>query len=575
MTVHVRLFGPIALDDGTQTLGPRDFGGLKPKQLLEQLLCAHGRLVSKDCLAEGLWGEGLPRNVEATLETYVSVLRRSLGAVGRDLVVTEPRAYRLAAELVTVDLGEFDALLDAAAAATATSDARDHLERALALASRGDVLADEPYADWAEPLRRHYHGKILSALVAAAGAALSLDDADAALVHADAALARDGFHEPAHRARILALYILGRQHEALEAYLHCRRILDDELGLEPMPETRALQKAILAQTDPAQLVAVPVPPPPTPTQPAVLVGRRRELDGLECVARAALAGHGALLVLEGEPSIGKTTLLDAFVGRLGGVRIGRARCTSAESSLQYVPLVAAVRDAIGDDERLTAIATGEDAPQLATLEALAALLREQAPLLLVLDDVDRGDDATIAAVAYLNRRCSDVPVVLVAAVDVVGARRLESLEPALRLRLEALTRDELDDDSLHEQTGGHPQLVRAVLDDDPSRVEDLAATLVARCRDAGPFAYRILLTSSILDSPFAAAELADVLGVDELALVEQLEELCELRLLTPVGDSFRFRYPLLREALRRSLTPARRRLLHARISSTVPVRLAS
>ena len=568
MTIAVRLFGQLSLDDGARSLGPRDFGGCKPKQLFEQLLCAQGNPVSKHRLADGLWGERLPQNVEATLETYVSVLRRSLGERGRDVVITEQRAYRVALELISLDVLEFDALLERAAGA-GTRAARRHLEEALALAARGDLLADEPYSEWAAPLRYHYNGKVLSTLTAAAEAALSLGDADAALVHANAALARDRFHEAAHRARILALYLLGRQHEALEAYMACRRVLDEELGLEPMPETRALQKAILAQADPARLVAAPTPPP-FPTGPEVLVGRRRELDQLEDAARAGLAGGGGLLLVEGEAAIGKSTLLDALVARLEGVPIGRARCTAAESRLPYVPLASAVRDAVGDDDRLTRAVTDERLPLLGALEALVDVLREHAPLALVLDDVDRADDATIAVLAYLQRRCADLPVVILAA----AAAAVEDLQPAVRVKLDTLSRDELDDDALYEQTGGHPQLVRAVLHDDARLADNLASTLLARCRDAGPFGYRVLLTASIMDSPFAAEELADVLDVDPLALVEQLEELCALGLLAPDGDAFRFRYPLLRESLRRSLTPARRRLLHARIPSTVPARLA-
>jgi len=444
MTISIRLFGPFSFEDGEQVLGPRDFGGVKPKQLLELLLCGHGAPVSKDRLADGLWGERLPRNVEATLETYVSVLRRSLGARGRELVVTEPRAYRFALDQVELDVDEFDALIDRAATAN-TRDARACLEDALALAARGEVLADEPYADWVAPLRRHYNGKVLSTLVAAAESALSLADADAALVHADSALARDRFHEPSHRARILALYTLGRQHDALDAYVTCRRLLDDELGLEPMPETRALQKAILAQTDPARLIASPVTPPPTPTQPAILVGRVRELEQLECVARTALEHDGALVLVEGERSIGKTTLLDALASRLDDVRLGRARCTVAESNLSYVPLLSALRDAIGDDERLTQIVVDEDAPRLGTLEAFASLLREHAPLALVLDEVDSADDETVAALAYLHRRTADLPVVIVAACT----GRIDDLQPTLRLGLDALTRDELDDDTLY------------------------------------------------------------------------------------------------------------------------------
>src|SRR5262249_43972189 len=204
-------------------------------------------------------------------------------------------------------------------------------------------------------------------------------------------IARDRFHEPAHRVRILALYALGRQHEALDAYTRCRRLLDEELGLEPMPETRALQKAILGQVDPASLI-----PPPTlsyPPAPQVLVGRRRELDQLERAARAALHGQAAVLLVQGEPRIGKTTTLDALAARLPAVHVGRARCTAAEQSLAYVPLVAALSDALGSE-----IALDEHALHITSLEALASVVREHAPLVLVLDELQHADAPTVAAI---------------------------------------------------------------------------------------------------------------------------------------------------------------------------------
>ncbi|MGH9243278.1 MAG: winged helix-turn-helix domain-containing protein [Acidimicrobiales bacterium] len=72
----VRMFGRLQLDVGGSKLGPRDLGGVKPKQLLELLLLERGRPVSKDRLADLVWGERLPRRVEATIESYMSVLAR-------------------------------------------------------------------------------------------------------------------------------------------------------------------------------------------------------------------------------------------------------------------------------------------------------------------------------------------------------------------------------------------------------------------------------------------------------------------------------------------------------------------
>src|SRR5207247_11242523 len=133
-----------------------------------------------------------------------------------ELVVTEPEAYRFATDLVELDLDRFDQLLERSASEP-THVARRSLERALALV-RGDVLEDEPYAVWAQELRGTYQGRVLGARLEAADAALAdLDYADA-LAHTEAAAALDRFSERARRTAMLALYALGRQHDALEAY---------------------------------------------------------------------------------------------------------------------------------------------------------------------------------------------------------------------------------------------------------------------------------------------------------------------------------------------------------------------
>jgi DNA-binding SARP family transcriptional activator len=75
VTARIRLFGPIEVEVQGRRLGPRDLGGVKPKQVLEILLWARGHPVAKDRLAESLWGQELPQHQAAALETYVSVLR--------------------------------------------------------------------------------------------------------------------------------------------------------------------------------------------------------------------------------------------------------------------------------------------------------------------------------------------------------------------------------------------------------------------------------------------------------------------------------------------------------------------
>jgi SARP family transcriptional regulator, regulator of embCAB operon len=106
------MFGALEVETGGSRLGPRDFGGAKPRQLLEILLCERGRTVSKDRLADLLWGDQLPANVAATLETYVSNVRRQLGGTKRESpLITEPGAYRIDPIRLPSDLDEFDALV--------------------------------------------------------------------------------------------------------------------------------------------------------------------------------------------------------------------------------------------------------------------------------------------------------------------------------------------------------------------------------------------------------------------------------------------------------------------------------
>lgn len=245
--IRVRMFGPIGISNNGQSLGARDFGSVKPKQVLEILLVARGHLVHKDRLGDLLWGDKPPLNVYAGLETYVSLLRRALGPKdgrARALIVTEPNAYRFAIEHASVDVDRFDALLEQARATNGSP--RGFLEQALNLA-RGDLLEDEPYAKWADELRETYREKAQQARLDAAQMAVAERDYPSALEHAEVAIETDRFDERGYRVAMVALYALGRQHHALETFRRCRIALNEELGIEPLHETKALHTAILQQ----------------------------------------------------------------------------------------------------------------------------------------------------------------------------------------------------------------------------------------------------------------------------------------------------------------------------------------
>jgi two-component system, chemotaxis family, response regulator Rcp1 len=239
--VQVGLLGPLTLglpDSGQ--LGPRDFSGRKPKQLLEVLLLARGHRVRKDELAELLWGSRPPSNVSGTLETYVSVLRRALGTA-RSLVVTEPGAYRVDLRDTVLDLDRFDDLTGQAASSPSPYPI---LQEALGLV-RGDLLEDEPDAPWAVEPRQYYRAAVQEARLETSALALWSDGPATALDLAHAALSHGPLDERAHRAVIVAQYLAGARQQALDTYAACRRTLRGELGLDPAAETQALQRAVL------------------------------------------------------------------------------------------------------------------------------------------------------------------------------------------------------------------------------------------------------------------------------------------------------------------------------------------
>ena len=263
--MRLEVFGPLRVVTARGVLHARDFRRAKPKQLLEVLVLERGHTVSKEALADALWGEQVPASYPATLETYVSVLRQALdpGGTPRESVVrTEPGGYQLDLTRVEVDLDEFDAAVAQASGAEPLV-ALQALLRALELV-RGRVLEDEPYAAWAAAERARYTDRQVQALVGAGRLALLTGDPAQALDLGERAVALNPLAEAAYQVQMTAAYSLFRQDEALAAFERCRRLLAEELGVDPLDETVALHLSILRHEDVASLV---------PTQPQTARGR--------------------------------------------------------------------------------------------------------------------------------------------------------------------------------------------------------------------------------------------------------------------------------------------------------------
>src|ERR1700733_14538159 len=577
-TVAVRLFGPIEVAAGGRRLGPRDLGGPKAKQVLELLLVGRGHSVTKDRLADQLWGDALPKRAFAALENHVSVLRRHLDGVGRgrDLVVTDRGGYRLAAERMDLGPHRFDERITAAGKA-GTRMARKLLSEAVQAGARGEVLEDEPYAEWAEELRRTYRARLLGVHLDAAESALAERDTRSAIDHAQAAMAIDPYAERAHRLAMLAHYTQGDQRESLAGYHRLRSLLSEDLGFEPTPQTQQVQAAILAQEDPASLLPRPLErqgPPPQPND-VPLIGRRAELGRLEALVGEGCDSTLAIAVVEGEDGVGKTRLLAELAARLPGLGLGRGACSELERHLPYVPLASALREALGTqaiaDAGLPALAAvfpelapdpaGVPPSETAALESLVGLWRSHAPLVLLLDDLHWADPATMAALAYLHRRSvvlSGAVIATVGAEKALTSHQSPRLATSARIALPPLSPEELAEaglEHLHAPTQGHPRFLAATLaaGDRAQVLASLADVLLARCRAEGPEAYSLLVCASAPDQPsdpaalalpFGRAVVAQGTGQGPEHVLGHLKTLREHRVLGAAGLGYRFRHEI-------------------------------
>ena len=253
-------------------LGPTDLGGRKPKQVLEILLVHQGEAVPKERLATLLWVDRQPRDSMRTLEAYVAVLRGRLGPeVGRRLVVTGRGAYRLDRDVADLDIDGFDALVSSARAAD--HDERLQLRQQALATIRGELLADEPYAEWAQPLRQLYQERVLSLRLDLAEDWLEAGRSGEAAECCEAVLQVEPTRERAHRLLVTARYVAGDQDRALVAYEECRRTLREELGVTPLPQTERVLLGVLRQEPAEALMPRPGPVARLPASPPVRFAR--------------------------------------------------------------------------------------------------------------------------------------------------------------------------------------------------------------------------------------------------------------------------------------------------------------
>src|SRR3712207_2096610 len=243
--MYLTLFGVTTVLSEDQPVGITEFGGGKPREILEILAVAGGAPVAKDRLAELLWDGTPPKSWVATLEIYISVLRRRLGcAPGRKSeIATTTNGYRLDLSRVSVDLVRFRTM----AAEAGRLPVRESLclvDEALALAS-GELLASEPTADWAQREKDLFRSDLVRMAGLGAARALEIGDLEAAGRYATIATEYDAIDEVGWQQLMEARWRGGRRSDALRAYAELRTVLAAELGVEPCVQSRDLYMRIL------------------------------------------------------------------------------------------------------------------------------------------------------------------------------------------------------------------------------------------------------------------------------------------------------------------------------------------
>lgn len=279
-----------------------DLGGSKPRALLASLILCPDVVISMAELIDNLWGENPPAAAAKNVQVHVSRLRRAFGAQA-DRLATTAGGYRLRVGSDETDLQRFDRLVASARDATdADPDlAAEQFREALALwrgAPLGDIMS-EPVARRAAP---GLEERRLAALEARIAVELRLGRDTEMLGELRDAVAQYPLREELHALLMKALYRSGRQAEALETYTRLRRVLGDELGIEPAPVVQQLLSAILHQDkelDPPRRIRPAVAPMP-PEPAATLTGR----SGIR--RRALFAGA---FVLAGVVAVGLAVAL--------------------------------------------------------------------------------------------------------------------------------------------------------------------------------------------------------------------------------------------------------------------------
>ncbi|EXG82269.1 ATP-binding protein [Cryptosporangium arvum] len=612
-SLRLQLLGPLRIWRGDVELsaGPR-----QQAYLLALLLAQPGRTLGVGELIDMLWEDDAPVTALNVIQKHVGALRRlfepTLPARGSGSYLRrDGDGYAFVADGVRLDVVTFHALVEAAETAVAEQrpeDALRHYVAATALwhGPAGDGFAHPPAA---MPVFSALDDEFLAACVTAAEIAITLGTPESVLPCLRVAAAIGPLNEPVHASLVSALGAAGHRVQALAAFQAVRTRLTGELGVEPGPRLRAAHLRTLEQPvprTPTRRAPSPEPEAGQPAPPPEMVGRAEELSALRRAADAVV-DHGSVVALvEGEPGIGKTRLLEhaAAEARGRGLRVVWGHSLEGSGAPPLWPWARVVDGLLGGptttagERRLT----GELGPLLnpnasdeparpprgarfrlfEQVVAVVAHASAERPLLIVLDDLHWADDTSLQLFAHLAgvlprgvllvgalRDRAPVPAPgeelarMLAAVSRLPDHRRIPLGPLSTAEVAELFRRETGQNptagivrSLSSRTAGNPFFVREL---SLLLAEDGVVTEAATERAGVPSTVRDVVrdrmsglsdqTRTLLEiAAFVGRDvdlrvLAAASGVDTLQCLDRLEPVRGLGLLEPKpGDPFTARF---------------------------------
>jgi DNA-binding SARP family transcriptional activator len=249
--MHFNLMGAFEVVGDGRTLTPT---AAKPRQLLAMLAINTGAMVSAEQLIDELWPEGPPSSAKTTVQTYVYQLRKILGRCytsargGKEVLVTRPAGYVLDVPRDNVDVFRFQHLMGDGRTALRRGDtvrAAELLREALSW-WRGPMLADVVQGPRLQGHAAYLEEQRMEALSLRIEADLATSRHQEIIGELRWLVTTHRLHEWLYVRLMQALHHSGRRSEALDVYQQLRRLLEEELGLEPSPDAKRLQHQILA-----------------------------------------------------------------------------------------------------------------------------------------------------------------------------------------------------------------------------------------------------------------------------------------------------------------------------------------